>query len=445
MKKYTVTAASAVLGLGALFSASSSFATEQIAYTLFGDPAYIDKCNLCHTNANINTADKSNLMSAAKTAYNQDKWGLSGLKTFVGSVTPATPAVPTCSNGQVLNTATNTCVTPVPVCSGGQVLNAAKTACETPAPVVPQCVSPQVLNTAKNICETLVPVCTGAQVLNATRTACVASPAPIVTPPVTTPVTPPTATKNTKPVLNAVAQQWDATVGEPFKIPLSVKDTEQDEFTILFGKLAGAKLSAKKSDAAGLPSMDFEWTPNASQANKIFTITFQAKETKTTPKLVSNKVSVKVRVWTAGNRSSASVKTFTVTTSKFTNNQLNLSGKVTLNSILTAAEKKDFLAQKLDLTVSDKTGVLIGSVPLTLDAGGNWSATLPANSSTCNIILQYEGKNAARNVVGCIKPSAAISTPTNMANNSAALQFGGDRENDDRGGAENEHEHGRDD
>lgn len=440
MKKQTIT--TAILGIGVLFSATPSFATEQIAYALFGDPAYITKCDVCHTNSNINTADKGNLMSAAKTAYNKDKWGLSGLKAFVATTTPATPVAPTCINGQILNTITNSCVTPVPVCSGGQVLNTAKTACETPAPIIPTCISPQVLNTAKNICETPVsvaPTCSGTQVLNATKTACVENPAPIVIPPViTTPTTTtPSTTKNTKPVLNAVAQQWDATVGEPFKIPLSVKDTEQDEFTILFGKLVGSKLSTLKSDAAGLPSIDFEWTPIASQANKIFTITFQAKETKTTQKLASNKVSVKVRVWAARDRNSASVKTFTVTTSKFANGKLNLSGRVILNSILTTAEKKDFLAQKLDLTISDKTGVLIGSTPLTLDASGNWSVTIPVNSTTCDIVLQYEGKNAARMVAGCTKSIASLPL-VSLANNSLSHRTGDDDDHD-------EHENNHDD
>jgi hypothetical protein len=437
MKKKIITAS--VLGLLA-FSATPAFATESIAFSLDVYPT----CTGCHVNGNLNTADKGNLMPAAKIAYNQDKRGLSGLKTFLAASTPVVPASPTCTNGQVLNTATNTCVTPVPVCNSPQVLNAAKTACETLAPVVPKCVLPQVLNTAKNVCETpaaVVPTCTGSQVLNAAKTACVASPAPIITPPVTTPVTPPTTTtKNTKPVLNAVAQQWDATVGEPFKIPLSVKDTEQDEFTVLFGILPGAKLSAVKTDGANLPSIDFEWTPLVSQANKIFTITFQAKETKTTPKLVSNKVSVKVRVWAAGSRSSASVKTFAVTTSKFANGSLNLTGKITLNSILTAAERKDFLANKLDLTVSDKTGVLIGTTPLTLDASGNWSATLPTNSSTCDIVLQYEGKNAARSVVGCIKPVAAITKPVTIANNS--FDDDDDEESDDHNENKNDkHKH----
>lgn len=422
MKKHTSKTASMILGLAALFVTTSSVATESIAFSLDVYPV----CTSCHVNGNLNTADKSNLMAAANAAYKQDKRNLSGLKAFLAA--SATPTIPTCTNGQVLNAATNTCVTPTPVCSNGQVLNAAKTACETPTPIIPTCTNDQVLNTTTNTCVTPVPVCKSPQVLNSAKTACL-TPTTTTTPLTCVPpqilnttktacTSPTTATKNTKPVLNSVAQQWDATVGELFTIPLSVNDAEQDEFTII-GKVAGSKLSAIHADAAGLPSIDFEWTPTAAQANKIFTVTFQAKESKTAQKLISNKVSVKIRVWAVGNRNSASVKTFTVTTSKFANGALNLSGKVALNSLLTAAERTAFFAQKLDLTVSDKNGVLIGSVPLTLSASGTWSATLPANPSTCDIILQYEGKNAARTVVGCTKPVAAITPPVTLANNSS--------------------------
>jgi hypothetical protein len=433
MKKKIITSSLLViLGIASM----PTFATESIAFSLNVYPT----CTGCHTSQN--NADKGNLIPAAKTAYNQDKRTLSGLKTFLAA--SSVPAAPTCSNGQVLSTLTNTCVTPVPVCNSPQVLNAAKNVCETPAPVVPKCVLPQVLNAAKNVCETpapVVPKCVLPQVLNAAKNVC-ETPAPVVPKCVLpqvlntaknvceTPTVTPT-TKNTKPVLNSVAKQWDATVGELFTIPLSVNDAEQDEFTII-GKVAGSTLSAIHPDAAGLPSIDFEWTPTASQANKIFTITFQAKETKTTPKLISNKVSVKIRVWAANNRNSASVKTFAVTTSKFANGNLNLVGKVTLNTILTATEKKDFFAQKLDLTVSDKTGVLIGTTPLTLDANGNWSANLPANSSTCDIILQYEGKNAARTVAGCTKPVAAIAPPVTLANNSFDGESDDEGDDDDR-------------
>ncbi|MEI6745911.1 MAG: hypothetical protein WCL34_08115 [Methylococcaceae bacterium] len=440
MKKKIIT--TSLLGF-TTFAAMPVSATEQIAYSLFGDPGYITSCNLCHTNSNINTADKGNLMSAAKSAYNQDKWSLSGLKTFVAAATPTTPIVPVCTLPKILDAATNTCVTPVPVCSNGAVLNAAKDACIAPQVT---CVPPQILNPAKTACiappakvckstEVLTnnvcviiplppvvsPKCPVGQVLNPAKTACITL----------TPITP--ATINTNPVLNAVAPQWDVKVGELISIPLSVKDAEQDAFQMI-GSVSGSKFSAVHADAAGLPSIDFTWTPTATQVNKIFTVTFQAKETKTAKRLASNKVAVKIRVWAAGDKSAASITKLNVITSKWAAGKLNLVGNVVLNSLLSPAEKQAFIAQKLDLTVSGSNGVLVGSTLLTLDAKGNWTTVIPATQVPCDIVLQFNGQKAARTVTGCIKTVAAT-TPAIIANNSMS-PFGG--ENDDNE-SENEH------
>lgn len=381
MKKHGVISASTVLGLAAMFSVTPVSATEFMAFQLGVYPI----CTGCHVNGNLNNADKGNLMPAAKTAYRQDPWNLSGLKTFLEAST--VPATPTCTGGQVLNTAKDACITPAPTtptCTGGQVLNPAKTACVTPAPTAP--------------------TCTGNQILNATKTACVAKPVTVVTP---TPTV--TATTNTKPVLNAVAQQWDAKVGETLTIPLSVKDAEQDEFKMM-SSMASAKFGKVYTDAKTLlPTIDFSLTPTAKQVNTILTITFQAKETKTTQKLTSNKASIKIRVWAAGSRDAASVTKLNVSTSVWNSGKLNLSGNVVFNNLLTTAERKSFIANKFDLTVSDNNGVLIGSTPLKLDAKGNWSVVIPTLTAPCDIVLEYEGQKAARTVVGCTATSAITS------------------------------------
>jgi hypothetical protein len=248
---------------------------------------------------------------------------------------------------------------------------------------------------------------------------------------------------NTNPVLNAVAPQWDAKVGELISIPLSVKDAEQDAF-MMTGSVVGSKFSAIHPDAAGLPSIDFSWTPTAAQVNKIFTITFQAKESKTTQRLASNKVAVKIRVWAAGDKSAASITKLNVITSKWTAGKLNLAGNVVINGLLTPAEKQAFVAQKLDLTVSGSNGALIGSTPLTIDVKGNWAAVLPVTQTPCDIILQFDGQKAARTVAGCVKPVAMNAAPVIVANNGAVnlpVKFtGGENENEDDEGNEREHE-----
>lgn len=296
-------------------------------------------CTYCHTNATLDTADNGNLMSAAKAAYNQDRRGLSGLKAFL--------------DAQLAPVATLTC-------TGNTVLNATKDAC-----IAKDVISP-----------------------------------PSVTPPATQNEMPAT---NTNPVLNKVATQWDAKVGEAFKIPLSVQDAEQDEFKMLASKL-GVKFSKVYTDTnSQLPTIDFLWTPTTKDINKITTLTFQAKETKTTPALMSNKVSVRIRVWAAGDRNAASITKLNVSTSTFKSGKLNLSGSVVFNNLLTALERKNFIAQKLNLTVSDTSGVVLGTTILKLDAKGNWTTSMPVVSSACNIVVEFEGQQAARTVVGCIK------------------------------------------
>ncbi len=247
------------------------------------------------------------------------------------------------------------------------------------------CTLPKVLNTAKTACITPTPTCTSTQVL--TNNVCVTK-----------------AVANTKPVLNAVVQQWDAQVGELLTIPLSVNDAEQDDFVILPSLLVGSKLGDVYQSEAGFPTVDFKWTPTTANVNKIQAITFQAKETATKQKYVSNKISVKVRVWAAGNRDAASITKLNVMTSKFTAGNLKLAGNVKFNGLLTATERNDFIAQPLDLTVTNNSdSALIGTVALTLDVKGNWSATLPIAQNVCDIVLQFDGQNASRKVVGCTK------------------------------------------
>ncbi len=297
-------------------------------------------------------------------------------------------------------------------------MNATKTACETPATVTPTCTNGQVLNATKTACETpatVTPTCTNGQVLNAAKTACVT----------------PSVTKNTKPVLNSVTQQWDIEAGQLLTIPLSVKDAEQDEFMIT-GSVTGSTFSQVYPNAGTLlPTIDFQWTPTATQVNKIYTITFMAKETKTVQKLASNKVSVRIRVWPAGNRDAASVNKLNVSTSVWKAGTLTLTGNVVLNSLLTTAERQTFIAKKLDLTVINgknaTNGVIIGTVPLTLDKKGNWSVSLAVAQAPCDITLQYEGQNASRTVTGvtCTTGTTAVTIANNVNSNFTGENEGG--------------------
>ena len=351
MKKKIITAS--LLGILGMASMPTS-ATESIAFSLNVHPT----CTGCHTSQN--NAGRGNLMPAAKTAYNQDKRMLAGLKTFLA--VSATPAL-TCLDTEVLKN--NVCVA---------------------KPVVPTCLNTEILKNNVCVAKPVVPTCLNTEILK--NNVCVAKP--------TT-----TSTTNTKPKLNPVAQQWDAQVGEVLTIPLSVDDAEQDDFTILASKLVGSTLSNVYQNDAGFPTIDFEWTPTLANVNKIQAIKFQAKETITTQKYASNKISVKVRVWIKDDRDNVSIAKLNVMKSKFSAGSLNLSGNVKFNKLLTAVERQAFINQALPLTVNDVNGSNLYADSLALDKKGNWTVSIPMDFAPCDITLEFAGQNASRKVIGC--------------------------------------------
>ncbi len=227
-----------------------------------------------------------------------------------------------------------------------------------------------------------------------------------------TPVTP-----NTKPVISPIAMEWDVDAGEKLTIPLSVSDAEQDDFQIkIGGKIVGAVLSSEYTDSNGLPTVGFEWTPTALQANKVYKVVFKAKEIKAKGK-TSSPVTAKIRVWPAGDKDQASVSKLIVSKTKWTDGKLELKGKVVLNKILTATEKAEFLNRN-DLSINLTQGklgtgaVISQSLPFTtMDAAGNWTVTgidLAATPAfSCDLTADFEGKKASRKIAGapkdCIK------------------------------------------
>jgi hypothetical protein len=210
-------------------------------------------------------------------------------------------------------------------------------------------------------------------------------------------------TKDTKPTLNSISPEWDAEAGQPFTIPLSVVDAEQDDFVITGGP-KGSTFS-QSYDLNQLPTVDFQWTPTDAQANKIYTVKFKAKET-AAKKLSSNIVTAKIRVWPAGGQTdAASVSKFSVSTTKWKPDVLTLSGKVKLNKIMSPAQRMAFLAKELDLTITSGntgTGLPVGSSPLLLKLAnnGNWTVTMPLSEAEvpCQITLKYQDRPATRTV-----------------------------------------------
>ena len=209
--------------------------------------------------------------------------------------------------------------------------------------------------------------------------------------------------KDTKPILNQIYPEWDAEVGQPLTIPLSVADQEDDDFAIK-GGVKGATFS-DAYDLNQLPTVDFTWTPTEAQANKVYKVKFKAKET-SAKKLSSKTVVAKIRVWPAGGQTDASsVRKFNVSKVKWQGDELTMKGKVLLNKIMTAEERTEFLQKQLDLVITSGntgTGLPVGDSPLALQLlnNGNWTVSLPLPEAEvpCEISLEYQDNRVARKV-----------------------------------------------
>ena len=272
-----------------------------------------------------------------------------------------TPSNHNCEQHKALN-----CIAP-------HVTNFAKTGCFLP----PTCNPPKILNTSQNSCVMPLPdptvECQKPLVLSTNKNDCILP--------------------NTKPVLHSLEQQWDIDVGQQLTIPLVVEDAEQDSFKIVSSFTTDVTLNAISETAQ--PTVQFQWTPRISYENKIQTIKFYAKETKTAEKYASNSVSVRIRVWPEGGREIASIRNLIITSCLWNAGTLALSGKVLLNAMLTTAEKQDFMARNTIINVfSHKTinnNSFITTTSLTFDQEGNWQAfiNLPLLQVPCAITLQY--------------------------------------------------------
>lgn len=218
-----------------------------------------------------------------------------------------------------------------------------------------------------------------------------------------------------RPTISPIAAEVDAEVGQAITpIQLSVSDPDDDQVrivpTIPAALLADAKVSSEYTANNGFQAFDFNWTPNATNVNKVYIVKFVAKETDTAKKLSSAPVTATIRVWPKGNRDQAYVKSMVISTAKWEAGKLRVKGKVVLSSLPSAKEKAAFLS-RTDLTVNitqgkNGTGPEIRNLqPITFTpANGSWDISdIPlsgAASLPCNITLEFEGIHAAHKIAG---------------------------------------------
>ncbi|MEN9897191.1 MAG: hypothetical protein RLZZ66_840 [Pseudomonadota bacterium] len=288
----------------------------------------------------------------------------------------------TCVSTQMLNADRTACV--ALICQAPQILNLTKTACFTP----PVCTPPNILNSTQTACnspKTLL--CTPPKILNQAKNTCID---PIISP------TP----QNTKPILNTPLQEWDVNVGELLRIPLSINDAQQDEFTLSSTLIMG-EFGVAYSNEENLPTVDFLFTPTEAQSNKLYTTTFSAKETQTTQHYISNKIAVKIRVWPSANHDIDAATQLIVSTAQWQSNTLHLDGQIVLNPLLTLDERQAFINQQFDLIISSPENNLLHIAPLILSNQGFWSISFPLSlkQTPCYVMLEFNTRKARHQVL----------------------------------------------
>jgi hypothetical protein len=219
-----------------------------------------------------------------------------------------------------------------------------------------------------------------------------------------------------KPVISHIAAEWDAEVGQPLAIPLSVTVPGQGAFQIVAKPLPnGAAYSTEyTSTSTHLPTIDFDWTPVAAEANKVYKVTFTAQETAGS-KLKSAPIKTTIRVWPAGESvDQRSVQKLVVSSVNWASNELTLKGKVVLSNLLTPAEKTTFLARQ-DLKVNIFQGTtgtgteIVAAEPIKFDSKGNFSLSgiaLTGTTFNCSLTVDFELVKAARKIGGAPKTCA---------------------------------------
>lgn len=221
---------------------------------------------------------------------------------------------------------------------------------------------------------------------------------------------------DTNPVIRPINGKWDITVGEaPLIIPVKVYDAEQDSFALHGSAPTGYSLSSIYTDSATrLPTINFRWSPSATQANKLYSFSVYAQETGDRRTLRSNTVTVLIQVWPPRTSATRYVGQFQLQQALWQNKQLKLAGSLVFKSTTTAAQRMAALAA-LSLSIKNAKGeTLHAPVKLSLQTNGAWYKSLTLTRAEdddgyeedddelkppCAVKLEYEGFKVARSVV----------------------------------------------
>ncbi len=200
-----------------------------------------------------------------------------------------------------------------------------------------------------------------------------------------------------KPRLDALASVKEAAVGRAVVVPVSALDCDGKGTAIKAqGLPLGATLSEGALDArTGKWTQRLRWIPSASQANKVFTVSFKAIETDKKSHPASKPYRMKIRVWpTSPERDSIAKVTVGQAQWQASQHRLIAQGKVVFNRMLSKQERLNLLAHTLAIQSSSKATPI--GAPVTVKPSGPWRAILPLAETEvpCAVVAELKDKNS---------------------------------------------------
>jgi len=224
----------------------------------------------------------------------------------------------------------------------------------------------------------------------------------------------PPKTNNHKPELDTIAVE-DAQVGKLFELTLTAMDEDDDLIKIVRTSKSPRGMNDPVDGITddGKIMATFYWTPTEDQADKVFTVTFKAKEQSQGDQhgrklFTSEPRKAKIRVFPAGISPDNAV-TPVINRSKWQpkNNQLIVSGKLRFDRLLTKQERSTLLASNATLTIVDANThfELLSNVQLTKTGTFSAAIELTPDAVSCAVEVEYLGNKSARSVKGAPKSS----------------------------------------
>lgn len=201
--------------------------------------------------------------------------------------------------------------------------------------------------------------------------------------------------------MSPIADQ-DASVGQTLSVTVSALDCNDVPIVIKASKLKGASLPSggQDFDDTGLWTGQYSFTPVAGQANKAFIVKFTAVQTEDERK-ASKPWKMRIRVFPAGSSyDDGAVTGVKVQSARWSNNKLQVKGKVQFSKALNSSERKA-LATSASISITSPGGATEYGTT-SVKANGQWSANIETRTEAtvpCQVAAQFNGETGTPRTV----------------------------------------------